>query len=78
MTPGKLVSTLAAAGALAVGLAGCGDKPMVYKQGEYQGKPDSKPWANPQFKDNQVEWEKAIKARTQGQDEYSRAVASAK
>ena len=78
MTTGKLVSALAAAGALALVLAGCGDRPMVYKQGQYQGKPDTKPWANAQFKDNQVEWEKAIKARTQGQDEYSRAVASAK
>jgi len=67
-----------AAGVLAVTLAGCGDKPMVYKQGQYQGKPDSKPWDNDQFKGSQVEWEKAIKARSQGQNEYSRAVASAK
>ena len=78
MMTGKLASALAAAGALALVVAGCGDKPMVYKQGEYQGKPDTKPWANAQFKDNQAEWEKAIKARTQGQDEYSSAVASAK
>ena len=78
MTTGKLVSALAAAGALALVLAGCGDRPMVYKQGQYQGKPDSKPWDNEQFKGSQVEWEKAVKARTQGQDEYSRAVAGAK
>jgi len=51
---------------------------MVYKQGQYQGKPDSKPWDNDQFKGSQVEWEKSVKARNQGQDEYSRAVASAK
>jgi hypothetical protein len=67
-----------ATGALALMLSGCGDKAVVYKQGQYQGKPDSKPWDNDQFKGNRVEWEKAIKARTQGQDEYSRAVASAK
>jgi len=78
MTTGKSVSALAFAGALALVLAGCGDKPMIYKQGQYQGKPDSKPWDNEQFKGSQVEWEKAIKTRTQGQDEYSRAVASAK
>jgi len=78
MTTGKLASALAAAGALALVLAGCGDRPMVYRQGEYQGKPDTKPWANAQFKDDQVEWEKAIKARTRGQDEYSRTAASAK
>ena len=59
-------------------LAGCGDKPMVYKQGQYQGKPDSRPWENEQFKGNQVEWEKAIKARNQSQNEYSRDIASAK
>jgi len=64
-------------GALALMLAGC-DKPVVYKQGQYQGKPDSKPWDNDQFKGNQVEWEKSIKTRNQGQNEYSRAVASAK
>ena len=64
--------------ALALLLAGCGDQPKVYKQGQYQGKEDGKPWNNSQFNGNQVEWEKAIKARNQGQDEYTRAVASAK
>jgi len=67
-----------ATGALALMLSGCGDKPVVYKQGQYQGKPDSKPWDNDQFKGNQVEWEKTVKARNQGQNEYSREVASAK
>ena len=57
---------------------GCSDKPMAYKQGQYQGKVDSKPWDNDQFKGNQVEWEKALKTRNQGQDESTRAVASAK
>ena len=56
MTTGKSVSALAFAGALALVLAGCGDKPMIYKQGQYQGKPDSKPWDNEQFKGSQVEW----------------------
>jgi hypothetical protein len=63
---------------LACSLAGCGEQPKVYKQGQYQGKEDAKPWNNSQFNGNQVEWEKAIKARNQGQDEYTRAVASAK
>ena len=78
MNAGKKFALAFAAGALTVTLAGCGDKPMVYKQGQYQGKPDSKPWDNDQFKGNQVEWEKTIKVRNQGQNEYSRAVASAK
>ena len=64
--------------ALAFLLSGCGEQPMVYKQGQYQGKEDAKPWNNSQFSGNQVEWEKAIKARSQGQDEYTRGVASAK
>ncbi len=78
MNAGKKLALAVAAGALMVMLAGCGDQPKVYKQGQYQGKPDSKPWDNDQFKGNQVEWEKAIKGRNQGQNEYSRAVASAK
>jgi hypothetical protein len=77
MSARKFVLTIAA-GALALTLAACGDKPVVYKQGQYQGKPDSKPWDNDQFKGNQVEWEKTIKTRNQGQNEYSREVASAK
>lgn len=60
--------------------AGCSEKPTVtvYKQGQYQGKPDMQPWNNDQFKGNQAEWEKTIKARTQNQSENSRSVASAK
>ena len=67
-----------AAAVMLCSIAGCGDKPVTYKQGQYQGKPDSQPWDNAQFKGNQVEWEKAIKARNQGQDENTRSVASAK
>ncbi len=64
-------------GCLAVCLmlvAGCGEKQpvTVYKQGQYQGKPDKQPWDNDQFKNDQVAWDKAIKARTSGQNEYSR------
>ncbi len=71
MIPRKLIAWFAA-GAWALLAAGCGDTPMVYKQGHYQGKPDSKPWENDRFKNSQVEWEKAIVARNQGQNEYSR------
>jgi hypothetical protein len=61
--------------AIAAGaLAGCGERPnvTVYKQGKYQGKPDNVPWQNAPFNNNQVEWEKAIKARNNGQNEYLR------
>lgn len=76
MTAAKLIPALAA-GVLALAVGGCGEqKVTVYKQGQYQGKPDSRPWENDQFKSNQVEWEKTIKARTQNQNENSRSVAS--
>ena len=59
--------------------AGCGEKPTVtvYKQGQYQGKPDNQPWDNELFKGDKVAWEKAIKARNLGQNEYVRGVQAA-
>jgi uncharacterized lipoprotein YehR (DUF1307 family) len=67
--------TAALLAVLALSLSGCGEKEqvIVYKQGKYQGKPDSKPWENDQFKGNQVQWETAIKTRNQSQNEYTRA-----
>ena len=56
-------------------VAGCGEQSQVtvYKQGQYQGKPDARPWDNAQFNNDRAGWEKAIKARNGGQDEYARA-----
>ena len=68
----KLLLVLAVAG---LALAGCGEgdqQVVVYKQGKYQGKPDNLPWQGAPFNNNQAEWEKAIKARTIGQNEYVR------
>ncbi len=64
----------AVAAAFVLGAAGCGEKTSVtvYKKGEYQGKPDSRPWDNDQFKRDQGTWEKAVKARNLGQNEYVR------
>jgi hypothetical protein len=73
----RLLAIAISAGILGL-IAGCGDKPMVYKQGQYQGKPDSKPWDNDRFKGSQTDWEKTIKTRNQSQNEYSRDIASAK
>ena len=55
-------------------LAGCGEKPnvTVYKQGQYQGKPDNVPWQSQPFNNNQADWEKTIKARKTAQNEYVR------
>lgn len=67
-----LIATVAAA--LAAALAGCGEQQAVtvYKQGQYRGKPDTQPWNNPQFKNDKVAWDKAVNARTQGQNEHVR------
>jgi hypothetical protein len=60
-------------GMLAIGLIGCGERPpVIYKQGKYQGKPDTQPWDNEQFKGNRTAWENAIKARTELENEYKR------
>jgi len=75
----------AVAVSLALGLAGCGerDQVVVYKQGKYQGKPDTKPWDNDPSaslytsskwsKGDKVAWESAVKARNLTQNEYTRA-----
>ncbi|MDB5921324.1 MAG: hypothetical protein JWN13_260 [Betaproteobacteria bacterium] len=58
----------------AFAVAGCGEKPNVtiYKQGQYQGKPDNVPWQSQPFNNSQADWDKAIKARNARQNEYAR------
>lgn len=70
----RTLLAIAAAVALAGVAAGCGEKSSVtvYKQGQYQGKPDKRPWDNDQFKGDKAAWEKAVKARNLGQNEYVR------
>jgi hypothetical protein len=70
----RKVLLLAAAAAFAAAAAGCGEKPTVtvYKQGQYQGKPDKQPWDNEQFKGDRAAWEKAVNTRALGQNEYLR------
>lgn len=69
--------------ALAALVAGCGEAdktPVTYKRGEYQGKPDSRPWDSAPNswsgttweKGNKTSWETAIKNRALAQNEYSR------
>jgi hypothetical protein len=62
------------AGGCAAVLAGCGEQQSVtvYKQGQYQGKPDTQPWNNAEFKNDRAGWENKIKARTESQNEYVR------
>jgi hypothetical protein len=65
---------LAVIAAAAFALAGCGERPQVvnYKQGSYQGKPDTKPWSGAPYNGNQQEWDNAIRTRNQAQNEYKR------
>jgi hypothetical protein len=69
-----IVATVALVGVA----AGCGEKTAVtvYKQGQYQGKPDKQPWDNDQFKGDRAAWEKAVKSRNLSQNEYVRAAGS--
>lgn len=65
---------LALAAALPLGLAACGERPQVtnYKAGKYQGKPDTPPWENEQFKGDRAAWEKSVNSRALAQNEYRR------
>lgn len=78
----KLIVVASAVG-FALGLAACGEQEqvVVYKQGKYQGKPDSRPWDNEPLavagsgkwtKGDQKGWETQIKARQLGQHEDKR------
>ena len=81
----KAVVLAAAALIAATGLEACGEREqvIVYKQGKYQGKPDSKPWDNDPAaslytsskwtKGDQTSWENAIRTRNLYQNEMTRA-----
>ena len=58
----------------ALALAACGERPQVvqYKQGTYQGKPDQPPYSGAPFDGNQQQWDNALRARNQAQNEYKR------
>jgi hypothetical protein len=52
-------ASIVAIGVLSVAaLAACGERPQVinYKQGTYQGKPDTPPYSNAPFNGNRAEW----------------------
>jgi len=71
-----------AAAAVVFGIAGCGEQAQVtvYKQGKYQGKPDTQSWDNAPLaygdakwtKGDRASWEEQMKARAQGQNEDNR------
>jgi hypothetical protein len=63
-----------AAGLSLAALAACGERPQVvtYKQGTYQGKPDTPPYQNAPFNGDKAAWDRAIAQRAQNQNEYKR------
>jgi hypothetical protein len=68
----KFAAVLAAS-ALALGLSACGEKKVTsYEQGKYSGAPLAVPWDSPQYGGKQAQWEAALQARTQNQNDYSR------
>jgi hypothetical protein len=85
MTAARKLAFALAALLVAAGLTACGEREqvIVYKQGKYQGKPDSKPWENDPkdslpptsnwIKGDKASWETALRTRNQSQNEYTRA-----
>jgi hypothetical protein len=85
MIGARKLSVAVAALAVAASLAGCGEKEqvIVYQQGKYQGKADTRPWENEPgaslyttskwTKGDKSSWEAALKSRNQNQNEYTRA-----
>jgi hypothetical protein len=74
MTTTRNVLLVAGVALLALALSGCGERPQVinYKQGKYQGKPDTPAFAAAPFNGNRQQWENQIDTRTQSQNEYVR------
>ncbi len=83
MSGRTVVAIVAALGLVALG--GCGEKPQAssFKQGKYQGKPDTPPWDNAPLaytsnsvnkwtKGDQKSWTDEIKTRNKFQNEYVR------
>jgi hypothetical protein len=68
------MKTLLISGALALLLSACGEYPqtVVYKQGEYQGKVDARPYDNPPWNGDKAKWDSDIRDRGQHQNEYKR------
>ena len=69
-------------GVLALGACGEKEQVVVYKQGKYQGKPDSQSWANAPLavewrgsewkQGDRACWEESFKKRQLSQNEYKR------
>lgn len=85
MINARRIALVLAAIAASAALAGCGesDQVIVYQQGKYQGKPDTRPWEKTPGADgtyttskwnkgDKSSWESALRTRSQSQNEYVR------
>jgi predicted small lipoprotein YifL len=71
--PSSLLVAAAVALSLISSLAGCGQESAAQRTpARYPGKPDAAPWDTTRWHDNREEWERAITARAQNQNEYPR------
>jgi hypothetical protein len=70
----KRLAALSVAVAMLLGLAACGERPQVtqFKQGTYQGKPDTPAYDNAPFNGNKTAWEHTLATRAENQNEYRR------
>jgi hypothetical protein len=70
----KTLATLAIALSLALLASACGQREQVtqFKQGTYQGKPDTPPYQNAPFNGDKGAWERQLATRAQNQNEYKR------
>ena len=70
----RFAAALALTLPLALFLTGCGERPQVidYKQGSYQGKPDTPAYRGAPYNGDKTQWEHAMEARAQNQNEYKR------
>jgi predicted outer membrane protein len=68
----KPAAVVAALG-LALVLSACGEKKVTsYEPGKYSGAPVAAPWDSPQYSGKQADWEAALQARAQSQNDYAR------
>ena len=70
----RLAAVLALTFPVTLILTGCGERPQVvnYKQGTYQGKPDTPAYRGAPYNGDKTQWEHAMEARAQNQNEYKR------
>jgi len=68
------LGALALVSVLLFSLSACSERPQVatYKQGSYQGKPDTPPYQNAPFNGDKAAWDRAVTQRAQAQNEYKR------